>query len=80
VFAEQKIRPAAQEPLTDSAIGLSGNHSVKVVLPWVDVSRRLSCAVLDPSAALCAAFNFLTLKRAWLDGSSWFIRMARSDA
>ena len=37
----------------------------------------LNIAPLVPFAALCAAFNLLTLERAWCDGREWLMRMAR---
>jgi hypothetical protein len=47
---------------------------------WPELTQRPKVAAATPSAALCAAFNLLTLKRAWLDGSRWFNFMARCAA
>jgi hypothetical protein len=47
---------------------------------WPELTQRLKVAAAAPSAALCAAFNLLTLKRAWFDGSGWFECMARCAA
>jgi hypothetical protein len=43
-------------------------------------SERPIAAALGSSAALCAAFNLLTLKRAWCDGSRCFNCLARCAA
>jgi hypothetical protein len=41
--------------------------------PWFNLSWRSRVSPLAHSAALCAAFNPLTLQRAWRDGSRWFM-------
>ena len=44
---------------------------------WLGEMRLLNFAPLVPLAALCAAFNLLTLERAWCDGRGCLMRMAR---
>jgi hypothetical protein len=72
VVAGDANLPRAQEPLTDliARRGVRGSP-VKSSLPKVLAS--FSPAFRKSFAALCAAFNLLTLQRAWFDGSSWFI-------
>jgi hypothetical protein len=44
---------------------------------WLGEMPLVNFAPLVPLAALCAAFNLLTLERARCDGRGWLMRTAR---
>jgi hypothetical protein len=69
--AKRCALPGAQEPLTNFEWRLPKGCELQACRSLLHSSASHS-SVLPQIAALCAAFNLLTFKRAWFDVPGWF--------
>jgi hypothetical protein len=69
--AKRSATPGAQEPRTDFGGWLRSGCDLRALKNRLHSSASYS-SVVPEFAALCAALNLLTFKRAWFDVPGWF--------